>query len=66
MFAVPGAAARVRVRVRTEFADVLDAPESRTGQLVACAELLQAAPRVAFYADLEAAVRTRLASLDHS
>ncbi|NBE53867.1 hypothetical protein [Streptomyces boluensis] len=53
----------VATRVRTEFAALLNAPESRVGQLAACAELLQAAPRVPFYADLEGAVRDHLKAL---
>ncbi|MFF4948668.1 hypothetical protein [Streptomyces chattanoogensis] len=51
-------------RVRAEFNDVLGTQESRVGQLVACAELLQAAPRVPFYAELAGAVRAHLETLD--
>ncbi|MEU7643390.1 hypothetical protein [Streptomyces huasconensis] len=50
-------------RVWKELADVLDSPASRVGQLVACAEILQAAPRVDFYGELADAVRRHLATL---
>ncbi|MGW5820070.1 hypothetical protein [Streptomyces noursei] len=50
-------------RVRATFADTFDTPESRGGQLVACAEILQAAPRVPFYAQLADAIHAHLATL---
>ncbi|MFF8642037.1 hypothetical protein [Streptomyces sp. NPDC015345] len=50
-------------RVGKELADVLDSPASRLGQLVACAEILQAAPRVDFYGEPADAVRRHLATV---
>ncbi|MFJ5675528.1 hypothetical protein [Streptomyces sp. NPDC093097] len=47
-------------RVRKEFAHVLDAPASRVGELTACTEILQAAARVPFYAELADGVRQHL------
>lgn len=47
-------------RVRKEFAHVLGTPVSRIGELTACAEILQAAARVPFYADLADGVRQHL------
>ena len=45
------------------FADILNSPRATLGSLVACTELLQAAPRVPFYAALEPHVRAHLARL---
>ncbi|MFI1303874.1 hypothetical protein [Streptomyces sioyaensis] len=53
----------VAERIRREFAHVLDSPAGRIGELTACTEILQAAPRVPFYADLAEAVRRRLRRL---
>ncbi|PNE38987.1 hypothetical protein [Streptomyces noursei] len=47
-------------RVRKEFADVLGTPAGRVGELTACTEILQAAARVPFYADLADSVRRHL------
>ncbi|MFI1303378.1 hypothetical protein [Streptomyces sioyaensis] len=53
---VPGLAERVG----KEFAHVLGTPAGRVGELTACTEILQAAARVPFYADLADAVRQHL------
>ncbi|MGX1755384.1 hypothetical protein ACWIG5_00435 [Streptomyces lydicus] len=50
----------VTERVRKEFAHVLDTPDGRIGELTACTEILQAAPRVPFYAELADGVRLHL------
>ncbi|MEU3990753.1 hypothetical protein AB0F24_20625 [Streptomyces platensis] len=50
-------------RIRKEFAHVLDTPAGRIGELTACTEILQAAPRVPFYADLADGVRQHLSRL---
>ncbi|GGU86514.1 hypothetical protein GCM10010211_60740 [Streptomyces albospinus] len=47
-------------RVRKEFAHVLGTPSGRLGELTACTEVLQAAARVPFYADLADHVRQHL------
>ncbi|MCL7493660.1 hypothetical protein M8I34_19970 [Streptomyces sp. MCA2] len=46
-------------RVRKEFSHILDASTGRVGELTACTEILPAAPRVPFYADVADAVRGR-------
>ncbi|WP_328385893.1 hypothetical protein OHS81_18740 [Streptomyces sp. NBC_00400] len=53
----------VSERVRKEFAHVLDTPDGRIGELTACTEILQAAPRVPFYAELADGVRQHLSRL---
>lgn len=53
----------VAERVRKEFAHVLDTPAGRIGELTACTEILQAAPRVPFYAELADGVRQHLSRL---
>ncbi|MEI5135189.1 hypothetical protein RB199_27110 [Streptomyces libani] len=53
----------VAERIRKEFAHVLDTPPGRIGELTACTEILQAAPRVPFYADLADDVRQHLSRL---
>ncbi|PBC83464.1 hypothetical protein SAMN05428945_1914 [Streptomyces sp. 2224.1] len=53
----------VAERVRKEFAHVLDTPDGRIGELTACTEILQAAPRVPFYAGLADGVRQHLRRL---
>ncbi|QTZ92761.1 hypothetical protein SU9_015795 [Streptomyces auratus AGR0001] len=50
----------VAERIRKEFAHVLDTPAGRIGELTACTEILQAASRVPFYADLADDVRHHL------
>ncbi|GAA2657685.1 hypothetical protein [Streptomyces lunalinharesii] len=50
-------------RVRKEFAHVLGTPAGRVGELTACTEILQAAPRVPFYADLADLVRRHVDQL---
>ncbi|MGW2027206.1 hypothetical protein [Streptomyces decoyicus] len=50
----------VAERIRKEFARVLDTPAGRVGELTACREILQAASRVPFYADLADGVRHHL------
>jgi hypothetical protein len=47
-------------RIRKEFAHVLETPAGRVGELTACTEILQAAARVPFYADLANSVRQHL------
>ncbi|MFI9080577.1 hypothetical protein ACIGW8_29620 [Streptomyces sioyaensis] len=47
-------------RVRKEFSQVLDTPAGRVGELTAGTEILQAAARVPFYADLADSVRQHL------
>ncbi|PJN37326.1 hypothetical protein CG747_28940 [Streptomyces sp. CB02959] len=47
-------------RTRKEFAHVLDTPAGRVGELTACTEILQAATRVPFYADLANGVQQHL------
>ncbi|MFE2157052.1 hypothetical protein ACFW9M_04475 [Streptomyces lydicus] len=47
-------------RVGKEFAHVLGTPAGLVGELTACTEILQAAARVPFYADLADAVRQHL------
>jgi len=53
-------------RVRKEFSDVLGNPAGLIGELIACTEILQAAPRVPFYAELADDVRQHLAHLTAS
>ncbi|MFB6539316.1 hypothetical protein ACFCY8_33590 [Streptomyces noursei] len=53
-------------RVAKEFAHVLGTPAGRVGELTACTEILQAAPRVPFYADLAAHVRQHLDHLQRT
>ncbi|MER6307805.1 hypothetical protein ACWC2K_04535 [Streptomyces chattanoogensis] len=53
----------VAERIRKEFAHVLDTPVGRVGELTACTEILQAAARVPFYADLADGVRQHLSHL---
>ncbi|MFB6534812.1 hypothetical protein ACFCY8_37025 [Streptomyces noursei] len=53
---VPGLAERVR----EEFCNLLGDPAGRVGELTACTEILQAANRVPFYADLADKVRHHL------
>ncbi|MFG2141919.1 hypothetical protein [Streptomyces sp. NPDC048650] len=50
----------VAERIRKEFAHVLHTPAGRVGELTACTEILQAAARVPFYADLADGVRQHL------
>ncbi|WP_244184564.1 hypothetical protein [Streptomyces cellostaticus] len=47
-------------RVRKEFAHVLGTAAARVGELTACTEILQAAARVPFYADLADVVQQHL------
>lgn len=47
-------------RVRKEFCNLLGDPAGRVGELTACTEILQAANRVPFYADLADKVRHHL------
>lgn len=53
----------VAERIRKEFAHVLDTPVGRIGELTACTEILQAAARVPFYAELADGVRQHLSRL---
>ncbi|WP_174857668.1 hypothetical protein [Streptomyces lydicus] len=53
----------VAERIRKEFAHVLDTPAGWIGELTACTEILQAASRVPFYADLGDGVRRHLCHL---
>ncbi|SCK57974.1 hypothetical protein YWIDRAFT_03463 [Streptomyces sp. SceaMP-e96] len=56
----------VAERIRKEFAHVLDTPAGRIGELTACTEILQAAARVPFYAELADGVRHHLGRLKDS
>ncbi|MEU4845228.1 hypothetical protein [Streptomyces gilvosporeus] len=58
--AAQGAGLVGRERVSKEFAHVLGTPSGRLGELTACTEILQAAARVPFYADLADHVRQHL------
>lgn len=53
---IPG----VAEQIRKVFGHVLGTPAGRVGELTACTEILQAAARVPFYADLADAVRQHL------
>ncbi|GGV03734.1 hypothetical protein GCM10010211_83760 [Streptomyces albospinus] len=47
-------------RILKEFTHVLGTPAGLVGELTACTEILQAAPRVPFYAELASSVRQHL------
>ncbi|KIZ19801.1 hypothetical protein [Streptomyces natalensis] len=58
--------ADVAERVRKEFAHVLGTPAGLVGELTACTEILQAASRVRFYAELADQVRCHVDLLSSS